>query len=131
MIIFADSRDPIFNSRDQNRVPKTPLKKTAYSDAELVKDCTIEALSYLDCDKAYKYKKLPLSRKTITDWQHALALSVSEQLFTCQNEDVYYSIALDESTDINDSAQVLFCICLITSDFQCYEELLGLGTHTE
>jgi len=24
MIIFADSRDPIRNSRDPNRVPKTP-----------------------------------------------------------------------------------------------------------
>jgi len=24
MIIFADSRDPIFNSRDPNLVPKTP-----------------------------------------------------------------------------------------------------------
>ena len=24
MIIFADYRDPIFNSRDLNRVPKTP-----------------------------------------------------------------------------------------------------------
>jgi len=26
MIIFADSRDPIFNSRDPNRDPKTPFK---------------------------------------------------------------------------------------------------------
>jgi len=26
MIIFSDYRDPIFNSRDPNRVPKTPLK---------------------------------------------------------------------------------------------------------
>jgi len=26
MIIFADSRDPIFNYRNPNRVPKTPLK---------------------------------------------------------------------------------------------------------
>jgi len=26
MINFSDSRDPIFNSRDPNRVPKTPLK---------------------------------------------------------------------------------------------------------
>jgi len=24
MIIFADSRDPVFNSRDPNQVPKTP-----------------------------------------------------------------------------------------------------------
>jgi len=27
MIILADSRDPIFNSRHPNRVPETPLKK--------------------------------------------------------------------------------------------------------
>jgi len=27
MLIFSDSRDRIFNSRDPNRVPKTPLKK--------------------------------------------------------------------------------------------------------
>jgi len=27
MIIFADSRDLIFNSRDPDRVLKTPLKK--------------------------------------------------------------------------------------------------------
>jgi len=27
MIISADFRDPIFNSGDPNRVPKTPLKK--------------------------------------------------------------------------------------------------------
>ena len=24
MIIFSDSRDPIFNSRDPNRIPKAP-----------------------------------------------------------------------------------------------------------
>jgi len=29
MIIFSDSRDPIFNSRDSNRVPKTRLKSLA------------------------------------------------------------------------------------------------------
>jgi len=27
MMIFADSRDPVFNSRDPNRVPKKTLKK--------------------------------------------------------------------------------------------------------
>ena len=59
--------------------------------------------------KSLQIQKLPLSRRAITDRQHALALSVSEQLYAlCQNEDVCYSIALDEATDINDSAQVLF-----------------------
>ena len=28
LIIVSDSREPIFNSRDPNRVPKTPLQKT-------------------------------------------------------------------------------------------------------
>jgi len=31
MIIFADSRDPIFNSMDPNRVPETPLTKTCFN----------------------------------------------------------------------------------------------------
>ena len=107
-------------------------KGKPYSDAELIKDCIIEAVSCLDSDRVYKYKKLLLSRRTITDWQRELALSVSEQLYAlCQNEDVYYSIALNEATDINDLAQVLFFICLITSDFQCFKELLGLGTLSE
>ena len=74
---------------------------------------------------------MPLSR-LITDRQHELALSVSGQLYAlCQNKNGCYSIALDEATDMNDSTQVLFFIRLITSDFQCYEELLGLGTLTE
>ena len=107
-------------------------KGKPYSDAELIKYCIIEAVSCLDSDRVYKYKKLPLSRRIITDRQHELALSVSEQLYAlCQNEDVCYSIALDEATDINDSAQVLFFIRLITLDFQCFEELLGLGTLSE
>ena len=107
-------------------------KGKPYSDAELINDCIIEAVSCLDSDKVYNYKKLPLSGSIITDWQHKLALSASEQLYVlCQKEDVCYSIALDEATDINDSAQVLFFIRLITSDFQCYEELLDLGTFTE
>ena len=99
----------------------------AYSDAELIKDCIIEAASCLESVKVYKYKKLPLSRRTITDRKHELAFSVSEQLYATTKMCV---IALDEATDINDSAQVLFFIRLITSDFQCYEELLGLGTLT-
>ena len=107
-------------------------KGNPYSDAELIKDCIIEVVSCLDSDRVCKYKKLPLSRRIVTDRQHELALSVSEQLYAlCQNEDVCYSIALDKATDINDSAQVLFFIRVITSDFQCHEELLGLGTLTE
>ncbi|XP_067126929.1 general transcription factor II-I repeat domain-containing protein 2B-like [Centruroides vittatus] len=85
----------------------------------------------LDPRNVDKYEQLPLSRRTVTDRQHELAQNVTEQLHTIiQNEDVYFSIALDESTDKTDSAQVLYFIRAITKDFQCYEELLALGTLT-
>ena len=39
MIIFSDSRDPIWNSRDPNRVPKTPQKKSVpYECLEMSRD---------------------------------------------------------------------------------------------
>ena len=58
-------------------------------------------------------------RRTVTDRQHELAQSVVTQLHTIiQNEDVYFSIALDESTD-TDLAQVLYFIRTITQHFQC------------
>ncbi|XP_065664722.1 protein FAM200C-like [Hydra vulgaris] len=43
-------------------------------------------------------------------------------------EDAYYSIALDESTDVTDSAQLLLFIRFITADFKSYEELFALET---
>jgi len=44
-VIFSDSRDPIFNARDPNRVPETPLK-SLYTP-------TVE-------ESARKFRNLPL-----------------------------------------------------------------------
>ncbi|XP_026475835.1 general transcription factor II-I repeat domain-containing protein 2B-like [Ctenocephalides felis] len=102
-----------------------------FSDIEMIKECIVEAVSMLDPRNVDKYKQLPLSRRTITDRQHELAQNITEQLHTIiRNEGVYFSIALDESTDKTDSAQVLYFIRAVTKDFQCYEELLALGTLT-
>lgn len=69
---------------------------------------------------------MPLSRRTNTDRQHELACNVTEQLTNViQKENVYYSVALDESTDSTDSAQVLYFIRAITDNFQIFEELLA------
>ncbi|XP_065667631.1 protein FAM200C-like [Hydra vulgaris] len=83
----------------------------------------------MDPDKVDKYKQLPLSRRTIKDRQHELATNSSEQLISiCQIEDAYYLIALDESTHVTDSAQLLLFIRVITVDFKSYEELFALAT---
>jgi len=111
-------------------------KGKPYSDAKLVKDCIIEAVSCFDSNKVCKYNKLLLSTRTTTDRQHELALGVSERLYTlCQNEDVYYSIALEESIDINDSAQVLFFIrhklCIFSAMRSCWDWVPLQRTHNE
>ncbi|XP_026475590.1 general transcription factor II-I repeat domain-containing protein 2-like [Ctenocephalides felis] len=78
-----------------------------FSDIEMIKECIVEAVNR----------------------QHELAQNITEQLHTIiRNEGVYFSIALDESTDKTDSAQVLYFIRAVTKDFQ--EELLALGTLT-
>ena len=41
---------------------------------------------------------------------------------------MFYSIAIDESINNTDYEQVLFFICAITGDFNCFEELLCLCT---
>ena len=41
---------------------------------------------------------------------------------------MFYSIAIDESIDNTDFAQVLVFICAITGEFHCFEELLCLCT---
>ena len=48
-----------------------------------------------------------------------------------QKENLYYLIALNESTDSAYSAQVLYSICAIIDDFQLYEKLLALGKLNE
>nr|XP_022907692.1 protein ZBED8-like [Onthophagus taurus] len=102
-----------------------------FADVAIIKECIVEAVGMLDPENVAKYKQLPLSRRTITDRQHDLAQNVTEQLcIIIQNEDVYFSIVLDESTDRTDLAQVLYFIRAVTKDFQCYEELLALGTLT-
>ena len=75
-----------------------------------------------------KYKKLPLSRTTITSRQHELASNLKQQLNSTIQKEVFYSIAIDESVDNTDYAHALVFICVITGDFNCFEELLCLCT---
>ena len=104
-------------------------KGKPFNDSEIIKECIIEVAKCLDPDRVSKYQGVPLSRRTNADRQHELACNVYEQLQAIiQKEKVYYSIALDESTDSTDFAQVLYFIRAITEDFQVFEELFTLGT---
>ena len=99
-----------------------------FSDVDIIKESIIEVVSCIHPENISKYKELPLSRTTITSRQHELASNLKQQLNSTIQKEVFYSIAIDESIDNTDSAQVLVFIRAITGDFHCFEELLYLCT---
>ena len=63
-----------------------------------------------------KVEAIPLSRRTIVRRIDAIAMHIEEQLLTASGFQ-WLSIALDESTDIQDTAQVLIYIRGIDENF--------------
>ena len=76
---------------------------------------------------------LQLSRRTVTRRIEILNTDVQNQLLNRIEECVGFSMQLDESTDITDTAQLLVFVRLVFDDFATAEELLcmiSLKQHT-
>ena len=97
-----------------------------FSDVDIIKESIIEVVSCVHPENISKYKELTLSQTTITSRQHELASNLKQQLNSTTQKDMFYSIAIDESVDNIDSAQVSVFIHAITGDFHCFEESLCL-----
>ena len=97
-----------------------------FSDVDIMKESIIEVVSCMHPENISKYKELPLSRATMISRQHELASNLKQQFNSTIQKEMFYSIAIDESIDNTDSAQVLVFIRAITKDFHCFEELLCL-----
>jgi hypothetical protein len=70
--------------------------------------------------------KIPLHRDTVASRIEEASLDIERQIKLDIGLCDYYSIALDESTDIGDTAQLAVFIRFILPDFVVREELLGL-----
>ena len=87
-------------------------KMKPYSDAEIVKTCMVEAMEALIPDKTKAEKlvstinSIPLSNDTATSRCEKAADAVVEMLKERLKEAEYYSLAIDESTDQTDDAQL-------------------------
>ena len=73
-----------------------------------------------------KIEVIFLSRRTIVRHIGGIAQNLSEQLFEAGKSFEWYSLALDENTDIEETAQLLMFIRGIDENFEIIEELLTL-----
>ena len=97
-----------------------------FSDAEFVKECMLDAVDITCPEVRTKIEAISLSRRTVVHHIGGIAQNLSEQLFEVGKSFEWYSLALDESTDIEDTAQLFVFIGGIGEDFEITEELLSL-----
>lgn len=73
------------------------------------------------------FKNVSLSRNTIADRVHELAENLATQLAEETRGYIAFSLAVDESTDNTDSAQLSILIRGVKSDLSVTEELLDVA----
>ena len=100
-----------------------------YSDGELVKRCLIDVVKYIHSGKEADYFSIALSRVTMQRRQDDIAeqLKLSLQAKISKKESLF-SLAADESTDIDDSAQLLIFDRCLSSSFELCEDFLSMET---
>ncbi|GBL59021.1 General transcription factor II-I repeat domain-containing protein 2A [Araneus ventricosus] len=96
----------------------------ALSDGEFVKQCMLQVCDVLCPDKKNTFQTVSLSRKTVTSRIEAIYKNLTSQLESKIGQFKFCSIAMDESTDINDTAQLVLFIRGVDENFEITEELV-------
>lgn len=97
-----------------------------FSEGEFVKECLLEVANILCPENSKKFEQISLSRRTVTRRIDLMAENIKATLSNTVGNCVSFSIALDESTDISDTAQLAIFIRAIDENFTITEELLAL-----
>ena len=97
-----------------------------FSDGMFIKQCMVECTSVMCHHVKSKFESISLSRRTVVRRIDSISNQLSEQLMIASNDFVWSSLALDESTDEEDTAQLLIFNREINKNFVITEELLGL-----
>ena len=102
-----------------------------FADGDFVNNCTIAASKKLCPDATNKLQTtnmVSLNLVTIQRRISALSQDVTRQLADKVANFCYFSVAADESTDIDSTAQLLVFVRGVSSSFEITEELLGMGS---
>ena len=100
----------------------------AFSNGEFVKHCLMIFAERACPDKKYLFEQTCLSRFTVARRIDALSDHLEDALAERIRKFSHYSLAIDESVDISDPAQLVVSVQGVTEDFEVDEELLDMAS---
>jgi len=95
----------------------------SFTDGQIVKECILKTVEEICPDKINLFTGISLSANTSARRTTDLENDIIRQLKDTVKTFKYFLIALDESTDTSDSAQVLLFVRGVNESFEITEEL--------
>lgn len=123
--VVADNSES--NVRASYRVAEILAKSgRPFTDSELVKECVLAIAEEICPEQKKMFESLSLSARTCTRRTEDLGANLCEQLRDKAQSFDCFSLAMDESTDVSDTAQLLIFVRGIDENFTVYEELVKM-----
>ncbi|UYV67485.1 EPM2AIP1 [Cordylochernes scorpioides] len=97
-----------------------------FTDGEMIWECIIAVVEEMCPEKVNLLKTVIMSANTVARRVENIAENISSQLFDKNGHVEWFSLALDESTDVSDTAQVLIYIRGVDKSYEVHEELLDI-----
>ncbi|GFV82641.1 uncharacterized protein TNCV_1618701 [Trichonephila clavipes] len=97
-----------------------------FTDGNYIKDSLIAAVEEICTEKLDLFTQISLSRKTVERRIENISREIRASLNTITTSFVYFSLALDKKSDINDTAQLAIFVRGVDSQMNIAEELLEL-----
>ncbi|XP_069821761.1 general transcription factor II-I repeat domain-containing protein 2B-like [Dendropsophus ebraccatus] len=102
-------------------------RKKAFSDGGFIKDCAIKMARAFGSEEMAKcFESVSLSHQTVARRISVMDQYVTQKVHEAVKNCTYFSIAVDENTDITGTNQLIVCIRMVDEDFSISEELLHL-----
>lgn len=104
----------------------TVKRNKPFSDGEFIKECLSYAANIMCPEHKTKFDNISLSRRTVVRRVEKISDNLMHQLKDASKDFLWYSLALDESDDVQDTAKLLVFIRGIDTRFELTEELLSV-----
>ena len=102
-----------------------------FTEGEFIKKCCFEVLSTYAPETVSAFQSVSLSAATISSTISKMDDDCVKQLSDRLKSASYYSLCIDESTDITKQSQVIIFIRYIDKYFETHEELAGVHAISE